>query len=84
MAEQREESPYLTAHCHLSTTSLSLLHSSLSLSLSLSLQKQSQVSLGGQGMRRELLGPEELYTSEDQVQTLQFSCLHSLDSAVHE
>jgi vesicle transport through interaction with t-SNAREs protein 1 len=28
--------------------------------------KQSQVALGGQGMRRELLGPEELYTSEDQ------------------
>ena len=31
------------------------------------LQRQSQVALGGSGMRRELMGPEELYTSEDQV-----------------
>lgn len=32
-------------------------------------QRQSQVALGGAGMRRELMGPEELYTSEDQVGT---------------
>ena len=45
-----------------------MFHPTLYLPLSsISMQKQSQVALGGQGMRRELLGPEELYTSEDQV-----------------
>ena len=50
--------------------------SSLLLLLSLALQKQSQVSLGGQGMRRELMGAEELYTSEDQVCTCTYTCTY--------